>query len=260
MDNWKSLSALPFKELREIQNQKLRHFISRQLYPFSPYYRKLFDRHNIKPGYIKTVEDLRIIPFTKKEDFLASPENPQVFRDFILQPDEKLIKKYWPKTKLIALALTKIIKGSDYLKKSLEKEYKPIFLTATTGTTQTPVSFLYSDYDLRNLSRSGYRLLEVFGGKKDTRAVNIFPYAPHLAFWQTFYAAVEHNDFMLSTGGGKVMGTQGNIEAICKVKPNFLIGGAGLSLSFDTRGPGTGQGFQFLGEDCLGGLGGPAWF
>ena len=260
MDNWNRLSALPFKELREIQNQKLRHFISRQLYPFSPYYRGLFDRHNIKPGYIKTVEDLRIIPFTKKEDFFSSPENPQAFRDFILQPDEKLIKKYWPKPKLISLALTKIIRGKDYLKKSLERQYKPIFLTATTGTTQSPVSFLYSDYDLGNLSRSGYRLLEVFGGKGDIRAVNIFPYAPHLAFWQTFYAAVCHNDFMLSTGGGKVMGTQGNIEAICKVKPNFLIGVPGYLYHLVRAAKEQGKDFSFLEKIVLGASAVPAGF
>ena len=224
MDNWKKLCFLPQRELRELQNRKLRDFISRQLYPFSPYYRKLFDQHKIKPQYIKSVEDLKPIPFTKKEDFLPNDDNPNRFRDFILQPDEASIKKYWQKSKLFYLALLKILKGKEEAREQISKQYRPIFLTATTGTTNQPVSFLYTKLDIDNLYISGYRLLDVFGVQKDSRAVNIFPYAPHLAFWQTVFAAFSHNVFMLSTGGGKVMGTQGNIEAILKVKPDVVIG------------------------------------
>ena len=224
MNDWDKLSFLPTGALREIQNRKLRDFISRQIYPFSPYYRKLFDQHQIKPRYLKTVEDLKILPFTKKEDFFPTQDNPTHFLDFVLKPDEQLIKKYWPKNRLLWLALLKAIKGKEYLKQLLEKEYRPIFLTATTGTTYQPVSFLYSGFDIENLRISGYRLLEVIGGKGDIRGVNIFPYAPHLAFWQTVFAGFSHNSFLLSTGGGKVMGTPGNIEAIAKVRPNILIG------------------------------------
>ena len=224
MNDWNRLSFLPIGELRELQNRKLRNFISRQIYPFSPHYRRLFHQHKLKPEYIKTVEDLRIIPFTQKEDFLPTKDNPRRFQDFILQPDEELIKKYWPKNKLLCLALLKASKGKEYLKQCLEKEYRPIFLTATTGTTHQPVSFLYSAADIENLHISGYRLLEVFGGKGDVRGVNLFPYAPHLAFWQTVFAGFRHNTFLLSTGGGKVMGTLGNIEAISKIRPNILIG------------------------------------
>jgi len=97
-------------------------------------------------------------------------------------------------------------------------------LTATAGTTNQPVSFLYSAFDLKNLKLYGYRLLEVFDTRGDIRAVNLFPYAPHLAFWQTVFAGIAHNNFILSTGGGRVMGTVGNIEIILKIRPAVLIG------------------------------------
>lgn len=221
---WERLSFQPWKELKELQSRKLRFFITRQLYPFSPYYRALFDKHKINPRYIRSQEDLRIIPFTSKEDLIPRKDNPQHFRDFILQPDEKSIKKYWPKNKLLCLALQKLAKGRDYVKEKLNKEYRPIFLTATTGTTNQPVSFLYSNFDLCNLQIYGFRLLEVFAAAEDDRAVNMFPYAPHLAFWQTVFAGIAHNNFVLSTGGGKIMGTQGNIDAILKVSPAVIIG------------------------------------
>ena len=110
MNNWDKISFLSPQELREIQNTKLRNFISYQIYPFSPYYRKLFEQHKIKPRYIKTVEDLKIIPFTKKEDLFSTKEHPNRFIDFILHPDEALIKKYWPKYKLLNLAFFKAVK------------------------------------------------------------------------------------------------------------------------------------------------------
>jgi phenylacetate-coenzyme A ligase PaaK-like adenylate-forming protein len=209
----------PWKELKELQNRKLRQFITCQIYPFSPYYRRLFDQKKIKPETIKTVEDLKRIPFTSKKDFLES-EN----LDFLLQPNESLIQKYLPKKELIKFALVSLIKGKDYLKSCLEKEYLPIFLTATAGTTQQPVSFLYTSYDLKNLWLYGKRIIEVFGIERNWRAVNVFPYSPHLAFWQTFYAGIASNVFILSTGGGRAMGTEATIRSILKVKPNFLIG------------------------------------
>lgn len=252
MDDWNKLSFLPIRELREIQNRKLREFITFQVYPFSPYYRSLFNEHKIKPKYIRTQEDLKILPFTKKEDFLPTPDKPSRFLDFILQPEEKLIKKYWPKHKLLYLALLKAIKGKKYLKQRLEKEYRPIFLTATTGTTYQPVSFLYSHFDIENLHVSGYRLLEVFGGKGDIRGVNLFPYAPHLAFWQTVFAGLSHNVFLLSTGGGKVMGTQGNTEAIAKIRPAILIGEPNYVYHLIRSAKESDKDFSFLEKVVLG--------
>lgn len=251
MDNWNKLSFLPQKELREIQNRKLRFFLSCELYPFSPFYQKLFNRHKINPRHIRTLEDLRIIPFTKKEDFL-SQDSQNAFEGFVLRPDEKLIKKYWRLDKLLYLALIRAIKGSGYLKSRLEKEYRPIFLTLTTGTTNQPIPFLYSDFDIENLRIFGYRLLEVFKATPECRAVNLFPYAPHLAFWQTVFAGLSHCNFLLSTGGGKVMGTLGNIEAISKAKPNILIGVPSFIYHIVRQAKELGRDFSFIEKVILG--------
>ena len=56
------------------------------------------------------------------------------------------------------------------------------------------------------------------------RHVNTFPYAPHLAFWQTHHASIGFGTFMVSTGGGKTLGTLGNINMIDKIQPDVLIG------------------------------------
>lgn len=252
MNDWDKLSFLPLEELREIQNRKLRDFISCKVYPFSPYYRKLFDSHKINPKYIRTQEDLKILPFTKKEDFLPTQDNPKHFLDFILQPNESLIKKYLPKDKLLALALLKAFRGSEFVKHRLEKEYRPIFLTATTGTTNQSISFLYSSYDIENLHISGFRLLEVFAGTGEIRGVNIFPYAPHLAFWQTVFGGISHNAFLLSTGGGKIMSTEANIDAITRIRPNVMIGVPSYIYHLVRTAREMGKDFSFIQKVILG--------
>jgi len=216
----------PWKELKDLQNRSLHRFITRHLYPFSPYYRKLFDKNKIKPDSIKTVADLKILPFSSKNSFVdALNEDPvKGTLAFCLQPSEEAIRNNLPKGELIKFMFLNILKGKDRVRSALEKEYKPIFLTATAGTTNKPVSFLYTKRDIDNLYIYGKRLLDIMGIKKEKTAVSVFPYAPHLAFWQTVFGGIAADVFILSTGGGKTLGTEGNIRSILKVKPQFLIG------------------------------------
>ena len=225
MKNTNNILFRPWPELKRLQAENLRRFIISRLYPFSPYYRRLFDDNKIDPRSIRTVEDLRRIPFTSKQNFRDALEKDPAKGTlvFCLQPDKETIKKYLPKTELAGLMLLRLLKGEAGVKARLEKEYKPIFLTSTAGTTSTPMSFLYSDHDIENLKEYGKRMIATIG-IKDERLVNAFPYAPHLAFWLAVLGGLAADVFVLSTGGGKTMGTEGNIRAIVKVKPQFLIG------------------------------------
>ncbi len=223
MDPWSSIASLSPQEIRHVQSVKLRTFINTQLYPFSAHYRRVFDQNKINPKSIRTVEDLQHLPLTSKADFI-NPQNPLVYKDFILKPDEQLIRQYWPFSKTAQLALTKIFKGSEVLRHGLNREYRPVFMTFTTGTTNSPVPFLYSNYDIDNLHLSGARMLSLFQMNPDERIVNLFPFAPHLAFWQVFFGGLASNVFALGTGGGKVMGTEGNLAAVLKIQPSLILG------------------------------------
>jgi phenylacetate-coenzyme A ligase PaaK-like adenylate-forming protein len=50
------------------------------------------------------------------------------------------------------------------------------------------------------------------------------PFAPHLAFWLAHYAGISGGILTLSSGGGKVMGTEGNVRHLRKLKPETIIG------------------------------------
>jgi len=224
MDPWGSIASLSKDEIVKLQSRKLNYFINNYLYPFSPHYQKLFTQQNLKPQSIKTVKDLQHIPFSSKLDFVDDKTNPAKFKEFIMQPDEEKIRKYWPKSKLLCMLKDKLLKGEAHVKHELSKEFKPVFMTFTTGTTNKPVSFMYSNYDISNLHIYGSRMLHMFGFTGAAPVINLFPYAPHLAFWQVVFGGLASCTLMLSTGGGKVMGTAGNIAAIERMRPQALLG------------------------------------
>lgn len=209
---------LPEKVIRELQAEKLRRYLQRVVLPFSAYYRELFREHGLKASSFRSLEDLERIPFTSKVDLLNTPEHPQRAKEFILIPDQEVLRRR-PSTLIKALVL-----GRDEVKRGFESEFRPIFMTSTTGRSADPIPFLFTQQDIGNLSRSGDRIMQICNAQHDFRLVNMFPYAPHLAFWFAHYAATAFGVFCVGSGGGKVMGTEGNLRLIQKIQPHVLIG------------------------------------
>jgi phenylacetate-coenzyme A ligase PaaK-like adenylate-forming protein len=206
------------RSLREWQLGRLRRHLSERVLPFSAYYGALFRREALDPAQLRTPDDLRRIPFTTKGDFLPGVSGADPVRDFILQPDRAVLARRWS---TIARAL---VQGKNAVAEKFEREFRPLLLTSTTGRSSEPVPFLYTAHDLDNLRLGGARVYDVCGATREMRMVNLFPFAPHLAFWIAHYGGVEFGTFVLGTGGGRVMGTDGNLRLIRKIKPDVLIG------------------------------------
>ncbi len=117
-NRWHSLTE---PVIRRWQEAKLTEYLRKVVLPFSAHYRKLFAEHGLKVESIRTLDDLRHIPFTSKADLVATPLEPQRFRDFILIPDQKTLARR-PST--IFQALTH---GRDFVKKQFESEFRPHF-------------------------------------------------------------------------------------------------------------------------------------
>ena len=215
LHQWQSLGR---EELQQRQLAVLRSYLCDTVLPFSAHYKKLFKARGIDATSIRSMEDLAKIPFTSKTDLLSTPEEPDKMRDFLLLPDKKLLMR---KPSVIAHAL---FHGRAAATQKLEREFRPLMLTSTTGRSSEAVPFLYTQHDIDNLSVAGHRVMQVCEAKKEMRMMNMFPFAPHLAFWITHYAGTEFGVFMLSSGGGKVMGTEGNIRLMKKIKPDVIIG------------------------------------
>lgn len=209
---------LDVDELRDLQARALRRYLACKVLPFSAYYRDLFAEAGISPSDIRSLEDLRKIPFTSKRSLIPTTEYPNRAREFVLIPDEKELARM-PSTIIRAM-----LRGKGRVKEELAAEFRPILMTSTTGRSSEPVPFLYTKHDIDNLTLTGKRLMEICESRKDFRHLSLFPFAPHLAFWQAHYAGIGFNVFNVSTGGGKAMGTEANVRLMKKLKPDAIIG------------------------------------
>ena len=204
--------------VRQLQAEQLRRYLRTVVLPFSTYYRNLFQEHGLDVESFRTLEDLQRLPFTTKSDLLNTAAQPQRFKDFILVPDQKALARR-PGTILRA-----ILHGRERVKQDFEAEFRPIFATFTTGRSAEPTPFFFTQRDLDRLATAGSRLVEICAARREDRLLNTLPFAPHLAFWLAHYAGTSGGILTLSSGGGKVMGTEGNIRHLRKFNPDVLIG------------------------------------
>jgi len=236
MTTWRELQRMKRPEQQDLQNQLLRRYIREYLYPFSSFYRERFDQAGIKPDQIKTVADLQKLPLSSKKDLLPTEDDPQRFKRFILKPDAAALKTAWPLRRKLPLLFEKWTRGAEAVRERLRREFYPSFMTFTTGRSAEPVPFFYSPHDIRNLHETGGRLVDIMGLDPEYRVANVFPYAPHLAFWQVFFAGQNRSMMVLSTGGGKVMGSSGDLRAISRLRAEALIGVPGYIYHLLRRG------------------------
>lgn len=209
---------LPERPTRALQLVKLRRYLRETVLPASAQYREMFRRLGITAEDIRSYEDWARVPFTYKNDLIATPENPLKARDFLLLPDRNQLSRRF------STLLHALLHGREKTRRWLEDEYRPVFMTSTTGRSAEPVAFLYTQHDLENLRVGAERVFQVCGARREDKMLNMFPYAPHLAFWLAHYGSTSFGSFMASTGGGKTMGTEGQIRFLKKVNPEVLVG------------------------------------
>lgn len=218
-EHWNRLCRTPARELRALQDRTLARFVREELYPFSAHYRRVFDAAGVSPRDIRGVDDLRRLPFTTKQDLLAAQTDPERKRDFVLIPTPGAIKAHWPLARKLALVV-----GGNGAREMLRRSYTPNFLTFTTGRSSEPAGFAYTPYDLDLLGDASSRAMAVTGITDPAwRVLNMFPFAPHLAFWAVTLAGFASGQLVMPTGGGKVMGTSGNLRALDRLKPQVLV-------------------------------------
>ena len=204
-------------EARARQDKTLRKFIRKQVIPHCAHYRKVFREAGIDAGDVRGLADLAKLPFTSKAD-LASAVVEERIREFLILPDPKVLRRQ------PANVMRALLTGPAGTRLALDREYRPILLTSTTGRSADPVPFLYTARDVDNLRMLGLRIMEAGQAAREDRVMNVFPYAPHLAYWLTYHAAEAEGAFHLGTGGGKTLGTDGNVRLLGKIRPTVLVG------------------------------------
>lgn len=216
--HWNPCSPLHEAGSRQQQSRRLREYLRTVVLPFSAHYRNLFHEYGLTADSIRTVADLSRVPFTTKVDLVNAGKDPEHLRDFIIIPEQATLSRR------PAVILQALWHGRASVHGKLEAEYRPVFMTFTTGRSADPVPFLYTRHDLSRLAIAGKRVMEICGAHHEDKMLNSFPYAPHLAFWLTHYAGTTFGAMMFSSGGGKVMSTSDTLRLIRKLKPDVFIG------------------------------------
>lgn len=224
--NWDRMSA---DEQREYRDRKLSWFVRTNLYPFSPFYRKVFDEAGVSPDDVRSVADLRRLPFTYKADIAPSADDPYRYQQFVLDPDEKSIERRASRGMRAKMAFDRLFKGQDYVTKELWSEYSAVHVQFTTGRTGRPTPILYARSDVERMAEAGRRIVELAGvgtriDYRDVRIVNAMPFAPHLGFWIVAVGLERAGLLSLNTGGGRVMGTGRIINAVSSMQATGIIG------------------------------------
>ncbi len=246
--SWQRLRSLPPSELRRMQDQILERYVREELYPFSTHYRRVFDEAGVDPGTVRGVSDLRRLPFTTKADLLAAQSDPERRHDFVLRPTPGAIKAHWPFARKLGLVL-----GGAVARERLRFAYTPNFLTFTTGRSSDPVAFTYTPHDLDVLGEGIARMFDLLDiTSSEERVANLFPFAPHLAFWALTLGGFRTGRLVVSSGGGKVMGTEGNLRLIERLKPTALVGTPGFVYHLLREGNEKGADFRAVRTVVLG--------
>ena len=183
-----------------LQGSLLRDIVRRYLYPFSPFYRQLFDEHGIKPRHIRDVRDLETIPLVSGEDFSSFPEDD--WRPFraLLRPDEHGLKRTAHGKLLRRLAWETFVRGDQAAERLLAEEFKPVQLHVPPGNGPLVG---YTMRDLSALTQVGARLMAVAGGRRTDVAVSTMPFASDLPFWLLYHGALGSGMSAFHVGGGE---------------------------------------------------------
>ena len=190
------IETMDISTMKSMQERKLRNMV-RLAYHHSPFYRKLFKENKLSPMDIKSLDDLKKIPFTKKEDLMENP------KDFILQPTEVTLRKTLPtSTKLRAVFYDKLM-SMGKVTSELKEEYKPVMFVVSSGRASgmpTPVFYTKKDSDI--FAECGARIGTTIGGTEDSIFHIAFPAGLHMAFWQCIAASDTIGALSIRFGAG----------------------------------------------------------
>ncbi len=166
------LETLPREEL---EKRQLKLFRKRMRYVIekSPFYRRKFEEADVTPRDIKTMEDVRGVPFTTKAELLKSQEEHPIFGDFPCLPPEAACRVF-----------------------------------QTSGTTGTPLKVPFSKKDwFRNcFEQFSYY---VYGYGIESKDVAFFPFVYGLfVAWWGLQATMEQHSVTIVPGGGQTSETR----------------------------------------------------
>jgi phenylacetate-CoA ligase len=171
-------------EMRRLQERRLREQI-RHAAAHSPFYRRAFRAAGVKAGALRTLADLRRLPFTTKDELKANQAEKPPWGD------------------VLAVPLADVLR-----------------IHMTSATTGRPLAVLDTAADWHGFYHSYARSLYAFGIRKHDMVMAAFSYGPWIGYWSGFYAAQDLGCLVFPAGG---LSTDQRIDAL-RTYPITVLG------------------------------------
>jgi phenylacetate-CoA ligase len=150
--HWSQVDVLPLSRLKEIQMEKLKHLL-RFAWDNSPFYRRRWEEHGVKPEDVQTLDDFTRFPIMTKKDFIQDQiDHPPFGTVYTRLPNTQA--KYWQ----------------------------------TSGSTGKPTIWSDTKEDLENEIFRLCRFLYANGIRPGWRIFFAFPFPPFNGFWNLHHA------------------------------------------------------------------------
>jgi phenylacetate-CoA ligase len=161
------MTRLQLRRLREQVAHAARH---------SPFYRRKLRSVRPDPSKVRSLDDLRRLPFTTKDELKENQAAHPPWGDVLAVPLAEVLRVH-----------------------------------LTSATTGRPLAFLDTATDWHGFYHSYARSLHAFGVRKSDMVMAAFSYGPWIGYWSGFYAAQDLGCLVYPVGG---LSTEQRLDAL----------------------------------------------
>ncbi len=200
MGYWQREETISLEEKRQIQTERLIKTVHR-VYNNVPFYRKKMEESGIEPGDIKSIDDLKLLPFTTKQD----------------------LRDHYP-YKLFAAPMSEVVR-----------------IHASSGTTGQPTVVGYTKNDIEMWADMMGRCLIAYGITKDDIIQNAYGYGLFTGGLGMHYGAERIGAAVIPISGGntkkqiQLMQEFGSTVISCTPSYVLYIGESMRNMGIDPR-------------------------
>jgi len=225
----------PVKQ-RRVSAERLFRYLRDYVYPFHPYLRRTYSDAGVNLSRLRTPDDVARLPITDKSHLQSDPQLfilrprvpggiglPKVYETEPLRKADLL--RYFIQTIICSPRDESRLVRCPTLREQMRRrgllEWQPIHYHLSSGHSGTPTPITYSHYDLTHALAELAKILPA-PNLRDTsrfyfdwsdRIMNVFPGAPHLAFFSAVLSKYLAGISTFETFGGAIIPTDKQITA-----------------------------------------------
>lgn len=184
-DFFREIDNFSRDQIKRLQLKRLKEQVE-YLYNKSPYYHRVFRDNKIIPENVRSIDELKKVPFLDKYVVGESQDRHPPFGEFLCIPEREVVRFF-----------------------------------QTSGTTYRPRYFVYTFHDWWNISVEFMaRIQYSVGVRAEDRAFLAFPYNTFVSLWSSHYAC-EKIGCMVIPGGG--ISTKERLNLMKDMKTTLLF-------------------------------------